>query len=96
MSVSNVLALAGIDGGLWLGVGCLIAGVSAHRRKSGDVVWQRKRQRERTAQRKLAEAREVARGGAIGRRPSRDSIGHRRFDRRHAEHRRRGPDGVGG
>ena len=31
--------------------------VSAHRRKSGDVVWQRKRHARRTAQRKLAEAR---------------------------------------
>jgi hypothetical protein len=55
----NVVALAELTVGLWCGVGCLIAFVSAHRRKSGDVVWQRKRQARRTAERKLAEARKV-------------------------------------
>ncbi len=53
----NVVALAGMMAGLWCGVGCLIAVVSANRRKSGDVVWQRKRHARRTAGRKLAEAR---------------------------------------
>jgi hypothetical protein len=53
----NVVALAEVTVGLWCGVGCLIAVVSAHRRKSGDLVWQRKRHARRTAQRKLAEAR---------------------------------------
>ncbi len=53
----NVVALTEVTVGLWCGVGCLIAAVSAHRRKSGDVVWQRKRQARRTAERKLAEAR---------------------------------------
>jgi hypothetical protein len=33
--------------------------VSARRRKSGDVVWQRKRHARRTAERKVAEARKV-------------------------------------
>jgi hypothetical protein len=40
-------------------VGCLIVVVSAHRRKSGDVVWQRKRHAKRAAERKLAEARKL-------------------------------------
>jgi hypothetical protein len=44
-------------------VACLIAFVSAHRRKSGDVVWQRKRQARRTAERKLAQARQVLAAG---------------------------------
>jgi hypothetical protein len=59
----DVVALAEITGGLWLGVACLIAGVSAHRRKSGDVVWQRRRRARRVAQRKLAEARESLAAG---------------------------------
>jgi hypothetical protein len=55
----NVVALAEVSAGLWCGVGCLIAVVSAHRRKSGDVVWQRRRHARRTAEGKLAEARKV-------------------------------------
>jgi hypothetical protein len=55
----NVVALAEATAGLWCGVGCLMFIVSAHRRKSGDLVWQRKRQARRTAERKLAEARKV-------------------------------------
>ena len=52
----NVIALGASTVGLWLGVGCLMAVVSTHRRKSGDVVWQRKRYAKRAAERKLAEA----------------------------------------
>ena len=59
----NVFMLAGITAGLWLGVACLIAGVSAHRRKAGDVVWQRRRQARRAAELKLAEARESLAAG---------------------------------
>jgi len=59
----NVVALAEVTAGLWCGVGCLIAVVRAHRRKSGDVVWQRKRRARRTAQRKLAEARTAVAAG---------------------------------
>jgi BatD DUF11 like domain len=59
----NVRALAGIAASTWIGVACLIAGVSAHRRKSGDVVWQRRRYARRAAQRKLAEAREFLSAG---------------------------------
>jgi hypothetical protein len=55
----NVIALAVGTLGLWFGVGCLIAVVRAHRRRSGDLVWQRKRHARRTAERKLAEARKV-------------------------------------
>jgi BatD DUF11 like domain len=59
----SVITLSGITLGLWCGVGCLIGFVSAHRRKSGDVVWQRKRHARRAAQRKLAAARaELAAG----------------------------------
>jgi hypothetical protein len=53
----NVVLLAGTAAGLWCGVGCLIGIVSTYRRKSGDRVWQRKRQARRVALRKLAEAR---------------------------------------
>jgi hypothetical protein len=53
----NVFALALVAAGLWVAVGCLIAAVSVHRRKSGDLAWQRKRQARRTAMRKLAEAK---------------------------------------
>ena len=38
-------ALAEVAAGLWCTVGCLIAVVSVHRRKSGDLGWQRKRER---------------------------------------------------
>jgi hypothetical protein len=55
----NVTALAEVTLGLWFGVGCLIAVVTTHRRRSGDLVWQRKRSARRTAKRKLAEARKV-------------------------------------
>jgi hypothetical protein len=55
----NVVALAAVTASLWCGVGCLIAVVSAHRRKSGDLAWQRKRRARRTAERKLAEAGKV-------------------------------------
>jgi hypothetical protein len=59
----NVLAMAEITVGLWCAVGCLTAFVASHRRKSGDVVWQRKRGARRTAQRKLAEARSAYAAG---------------------------------
>ena len=55
----NVVALAELTAGLWCGVGCLIAVLTAYRRKSGDAIWQRRRQARRTAARKLAEARTV-------------------------------------
>ena len=53
----DVVALAEVTAGLWCGVGFLIAVLAAHRRKSRDLVWQRKRQARRLAERKLAEAR---------------------------------------
>jgi BatD DUF11 like domain len=59
----NVIALGEITAGLWFGVACLIVGVSAHRRKSGDAVWQRRRRARRAAQRKLADARESLAAG---------------------------------
>jgi hypothetical protein len=59
----NVAALAEMAAGLWCAVGCLIAVVSVHRRKSGDVAWLRKRQARRTAMRKLADARKAVNEG---------------------------------
>ncbi|MGC8640935.1 MAG: BatD family protein, partial [Isosphaeraceae bacterium] len=55
----NVAALAGASAGVWCGVLCLFGFVSAHRRRSGDVVWQRRRHARRLAGRKLAEARKA-------------------------------------
>jgi hypothetical protein len=55
----NIVALAEAAVGTWCAVACLIAVVSVHRRKSGDVVWQRKRLARRTAMRKVADAREA-------------------------------------
>lgn len=55
----NITALSEVMVGLWLAAGCLIAVVSVHRKKSGDVAWQRKRRARRAAQRKLADARAV-------------------------------------
>ncbi len=60
----NIVALALATVGLWCGVGCLIAVVSVHRRKSGDVAWRRKRHARRTAEHKLSEARQAV---ALGR-----------------------------
>jgi hypothetical protein len=59
----SLVALAGVVAGVWCGVGCLIGVVGAHRRKSGDVVWQRRRHARRTAERKLAEARALLADG---------------------------------
>jgi hypothetical protein len=59
----NVVALAEVTAGLWCGVGCLIVVVTAHRRKSGDVAWQRKRRARRMAERKLAGARKICAEG---------------------------------
>ena len=59
----NVVALAEVTAVMWCGVACLIAFVSTHRRKSGDVIWQRKRRARRLAERKLAEARKALAAG---------------------------------
>jgi hypothetical protein len=59
----NILTLAEVTVGLWCAVGCLIAVVTSHRRKSGDVVWQRRRHARGAAGRKLAEARAALAAG---------------------------------
>ena len=59
---ASALALAEATAGVWCGVGCLIAFVSVRRRKSGDVLWQRKRHA-RAARGKLAEARKLLGAG---------------------------------
>ena len=59
----GVVALAATTVGLWCGVGCLFAFVAAHRRRSGDLAWQRKRHARRATERKLAEARKVLAAG---------------------------------
>ncbi len=55
----NLVALAAVTAGVWCGVGCLIAFVSAHRHKSGrrDLAAAGRHVAPCTAQRKLAEAR---------------------------------------
>ena len=55
----NLPAFAALAVGSWLGAGALIALVSIYRRKSGDLVWQRKRFARRTAEKKLADARKL-------------------------------------
>jgi hypothetical protein len=55
----NLGALAGVAASAWLTAACLMTIVSAYRRKSGDVAWQRKRQARRASQRRLAEARQL-------------------------------------
>ena len=59
----NVVALAAATAVVWCGAGCLIALVSIHRRKSADVVWQRKRHARHAADRRLAEARKLLAAG---------------------------------
>lgn len=53
----NVTTLAVVAAGSWCALGCLMFVVTSHRRKSGDVVWQRRQNARRAANRKLAEAR---------------------------------------
>jgi hypothetical protein len=57
------VALAEVATGLWCAVGCLIVVVSSHRRKAGDISWQRRRHARRTAEGKLAEARAALAAG---------------------------------
>ena len=59
----DIVMLAALAAALWCGLGCLMAIISAHRRKSSDVVWQRKRQARRSAQMKLGEARKAVAAG---------------------------------
>jgi BatD DUF11 like domain len=59
----DVVGLAGVAAGIWCGVGCVFAFVSAHRRRSGDVVWQRRRHAIRNAQRRLTDARKALAAG---------------------------------
>lgn len=55
----NLNALAGIAAGAWLATGALAVFVSRLRRKSGDLAWRRRRQARRSAEARLAEAREA-------------------------------------
>jgi hypothetical protein len=59
----NVVALGGLAAGAWCIVGCLMALVTSQRRRSGDLLWQRKRNARRTANRKMAEARTALAAG---------------------------------
>jgi hypothetical protein len=59
----NLPALGAVATGSWAFAGCLIVAVRSYRRKSGDVGWQRKRTAQRTASRKLAEARAALAAG---------------------------------
>ncbi len=59
----NVATLAEMAAGLWCGVGLLFGVVTSQRRKSEDVVWQRKQSARRKAEGKLAEAHAALAGG---------------------------------
>jgi hypothetical protein len=59
----NVSTLAEMAAGLWCCVGLLFGVVKTQRKKSGDVVWQRKQQASRKADRKLADARAALAAG---------------------------------
>lgn len=65
----SIVGLAGVTAGVWCAVACLFGVVSARRRRSGDVVWQRRRSARRAADRKLGEARKAL---AVGQ--SRDAL----------------------
>jgi hypothetical protein len=53
----SVALVAEIAAGTWALAGCLIVAVNRNRRKAGDVIWQRRQQARRNAERKLADAR---------------------------------------
>jgi hypothetical protein len=59
----NVVALGELAAGVWCVVACLMAFVASRRRRSGDLLWQRKRNARRTANRKIAEARTALAAG---------------------------------
>jgi BatD DUF11 like domain len=59
----NVVALGELAAGAWGLVACLMAVVASQRRRSGDRLWQRKRNARRTANRKMAEARTALAAG---------------------------------
>ena len=59
----SVATLAETAAGLWCAAGLLIGVVTSHRRKSGDVIWQRKQHARRAAKRKLADARSALAAG---------------------------------
>jgi hypothetical protein len=59
----NVVALAALAAAAWCGVAGLIGALSVQRRKSADLVWQRKRHGKRVAERKLADARALVDSG---------------------------------
>lgn len=54
----NFVAWGGTVAGLWSVTGCFLAALTVYRRRSSDSVWQRKQQARRTANRRLATARE--------------------------------------
>ena len=63
----NVVALARRGGVSWCVVGCFMAFVAARRRRSGDLLWQRKRNARRRPNGKIAEARKAfAEGQSLG------------------------------
>ena len=61
----NVKALAGTAVAIWCAVGCLFAGVTSYRRRSGDLVRQRKQQARGAANRRLADARQALAAGHV-------------------------------
>jgi hypothetical protein len=59
----NLVGLAAVAAGSWCLVGCLMVIVSSHRRKAGDVGWQRRRRARHAARARLAEARTAVAAG---------------------------------
>jgi hypothetical protein len=66
----NLIVLAGIAAGVWCAAGGLMAAITVRRRKSGDVVGNRKKRARRAAECKLAEAR-----AALAQGRSKDALG---------------------
>ena len=63
----NVMALAGGAAATWCVAGCLMGFVALHRRRSGDLLWQRKRNARRAAKGRITEARQaLAEGQTLG------------------------------
>ncbi|WP_422931991.1 BatD family protein [Singulisphaera sp. PoT] len=55
----NLVVLASVAAGSWVVAGCLIAFVGSHRRKSGDLDLQRRRNARKAAERRLDDARKA-------------------------------------
>lgn len=67
----NLIAWGEAIAGVWCVTGCFLAALSVYRRRSTDTTWQRRQQARRTANRRLATARE-----SLAQAQGRDALGH--------------------